>query len=179
MDAPAPLLRTEEAAAADLVITNRSLQALKGLKKHAFLLRPGNLVAGVGCNSNTGEAEIEDAVKRTFIDAGLSFLSLRAIATIDKKGSEPGLRAFAKNHALPLVLFTPDELNRIPGVSPSEAARKATGANAVAEPSAILGTAGGRLLAGKRRMGNVTVAIAEDLSRKGEESNRHPDREGA
>ena len=50
-------------------------------------------------------------------------------------------------------------------MAPSEAARKAFGVRAVAEPSAILGACGGTLIAHKRKMGNVTVAIAEDPPR--------------
>ena len=40
---------------------------------------------------------------------------------------------------------------------------KATGARAVAEPSAVLGAGGGRLIVRKKKIGNVTVALAEDL----------------
>ena len=93
--------------------------------------------------------------------AGLSFLSLKGIATIDIKAHEPGLAAFALKFNLPLVTFTPEELNRVPDVTPSEAAQEATGAQAVAEPAAIMGSNGGKLLAHKLKKGNVTVAVAE------------------
>jgi cobalt-precorrin 5A hydrolase / precorrin-3B C17-methyltransferase len=160
LDTPLQFVSTGDPDAADLIVTNRALSSCK--TKHAVVIRPKNLVAGVGCNSNTSESEIEEAVKHVLDEEGFSHLSLRAIATIDKKGNEPGLCAFALGRGLPLLLFSPEELNQVPGVSPSEAARKATGAQAVAEPSAILGTNGGELLMKKRRMGNVTVALASD-----------------
>ena len=105
-------------------------------------------------------------MRKTLAGHKLSFLSVRAVATIDKKGSEPGLCAFAKKTGLPLVTFSPDELNRVAGVTPSPAALRATGARAVAEPAAILGAGGGGLVVQKQRMGNVTVAIAEGRRRK-------------
>ncbi len=159
IDLPEAYEPAGDASIADVVVTNRT--ALPGLRKDAVILRPGNLTVGIGCNSGTDAREIEDAVRKTLFDAGLSFLSLSAVGTIDKKASEPGLLAFTRLHGLPLLSFTPDELNSVPGVAPSEAARKATGANAVADPSALLASGDGRLKVAKRKMGNVTVAIAE------------------
>ena len=46
------------------------------------------------------------------------------------------------------------------GISKSDAAFKATGANAVAEPAALLGAKTDRLLVKKQKKGNVTVAAA-------------------
>lgn len=174
--APDQFKQTDEPDSADIIVTNRSAIGPSEGRGAPVLLRPKNLVAGVGCNRNTAKQEIEEAVRSVLDKAGLSFLSLRAVATIDKKGNEPGLRAFALDQGFPLVTFTPDELNLVPGILPSEAALKATGAQAVAEPAAILASPGGRLLVGKRKMGNVTVAIAED--RPGERSTGQPGRPG-
>jgi len=159
VDLPEAYEPASDPSEADIAITNRV--TLPGLRKEAVLLRPGNLTAGIGCNSGTGSREIEDAVRKTLADAGLSFLSLSAMGTIDKKANEPGLVEFARSRGLPLLTFTKDELNGVPHVAPSEAARKATGARAVAEPSALLASRDGRLVVPKRKMGNVTVAIAE------------------
>ncbi len=159
VDLPEAYEPAADASDADIVVTNRI--ASTPFRRDAVILRPGNLTAGIGCNAGTDAREIEDAVRKTLLDAGLSFLSLSVVGTIDKKGSEPGLLAFTRLHGLPLFCFTPDELNRVPGVAPSEAARKATGAKAVAEPSALLASGEGKLKVAKRKMGNVTVAIAE------------------
>ncbi len=163
IDLPKPYQAEQEPAEADMAVTNKT--GIPGLQPDAVVLRPRNLVAGIGCNSNTAVQEIEDAVRKVVADNGLAFLSLRAVGTIDQKGSEPGLVAFAQRHGLPLLTFTADQLNGVPDVAPSEAAKKATGAKAVAEPSALLASLDGRLVVTKRRMGNVTVAIAEETGR--------------
>ena len=142
LDVPEAFIPTEDPAHADIVVTNKEGQAHE-LRRDALTLRPKNLVAGIGCNSGTSADEIEDALRKTLAGHKLSFLSVRAVATIDKKGSEPGLCGFAEKTGLPLLTFSPDALNRVAGVTPSPAAWRATGAQAVAEPAAILGAGAG------------------------------------
>ncbi len=120
-----------------------------------------NLVVGIGCNSKTSEDEIEDAIKRTLKENNLSFSTIHSISTLDKKGNESGLITFAKKYGFKINTFTPDELNTVSGISKSEAACKATGANAVAEPSAWLASGAKRLLVPKQKIGNVTVAVTK------------------
>ena len=135
-------------------------------------MTPRNLVIGIGCNSGTQAAEIENVVKETLDKHNLSPSSLHSIATIDRKASEPGLLAFAQKHGIKIVSFTPDELNRVEGIAKSEAALKATGANAVAEPSAILASGADTLLVEKQKSGNVTMAVAEKKHGSAEGSKR-------
>ena len=108
-------------------------------------------------------------MRKTLAGHKLSFLSVRAVATIDIKGSEPGLGGFVEKAGLPLITFSAHELNRVAGVTPAPAAWRATGARAVAEPAAILGAGGGGLVVEKQRIGNVTVAIAEGARRNARE----------
>jgi cobalt-precorrin 5A hydrolase / precorrin-3B C17-methyltransferase len=158
---PAAFLVADESTSADVVVSNKTTGPRLTHRSDAVLLRQRNLVVGIGCNSGTSANEIEDAVRGTFDSSGLSVLSLYSVGTIDRKASEPGLVAFATKLSLPVMSFTSGEINRVPGVTPSAAARKATGAQAVAEPAAILASGHGRLLVEKQKIGNVTVAIAE------------------
>lgn len=123
--------------------------------------KPKRLVIGIGCKKGTTSDEIEDAVNK----AGLSLLSISSIATIDRKADEPGLSAFAQKYSLKINSFTQDELNRVKGVSESELVFKLTGAKAVAEPAALLASGANKLLVPKQRIGNVTVAVAENRGR--------------
>ncbi len=188
MDLPGEFLRVAEPRFADAIITNRA-DAYRGTAcgiqgddcsietcrvQGQLYLRPRNLVAGIGCNSGTSMEEIESAVRNTLKNANLSFLSIAECATIDIKAEEPGLAAFARKEAFPLRAFSRDELKRVEGVDPSEAVFRATGAHAVSEPAALLASGASRLLVGKQKRGNVTVAIAMRSARSESNPSRPP-----
>lgn len=144
-----------------LFVTNRSLPPQ--LRRPSLLvLRPKNLVLGIGCNSGTPAGEIEEVVLVNLKRQFLSIRSVRCVATAVAKRNEPGLSRFAAQHALQIVFYESDELNAVPSPSPaSPYAMEAIGATGVAEPAAILASGGGRVLLKKVKSGNVTLAIAE------------------
>ncbi|MBI4838487.1 MAG: precorrin-3B C(17)-methyltransferase [Nitrospirae bacterium] len=169
---PAEFLAVKAPEDADVIITNKAggrkaLPACRQVKPSKLFLRPRNLVIGIGCNSGTPAVEIESAVKKTLKKNKLSFLSIHSIATIDKKGMEPGLITFAKKYNFKINTFAPDELNSVisnlcsSAFNVSAAAYKATGAKGVAEPAAILASGADNMLIQKQKIGNVTVAVAE------------------
>jgi cobalt-precorrin 5A hydrolase/precorrin-3B C17-methyltransferase len=154
---PREFLKVSEPASADLLITyTKSLSAHVGL-----YLRPKNLVVGIGCNRGTPADEIEGAVRKVLDENNLSFSSVRSLATIDIKANESGIKVFSERNSLDILSFQPEELNSVTGVSRSEAAFRATGAKAVAEPAALLAARAKTLLVPKQKIGNVTVAVAE------------------
>lgn len=161
IDLPEVFLRTNKPAEADILITNK-LNISENIKnrKGQLYMRPQNIVIGFGCNSGTTEEEITAVITALLKKHNLAFSAVQSIATLDKKSSEPGLMAFAKRHNLNIRSFTPEELNSVSGVTKSEVVFKATGANAVAEPAALLAAGAGSLLVQKQKIGNVTVAIA-------------------
>lgn len=154
---PDEFVKVADSAAADLLITHtKSLSSESGL-----YLRPKDLVVGIGCNGGTSAGEIEAAVRNVLDKYNFSFSSVRSIATIDVKAEEPGMKVFVKKCSFGLLSFPPEELNNVSGVSWSDAAFRATGAKAVAEPSALLAAGAEMLLVPKQKIGNVTVAVAE------------------
>jgi cobalt-precorrin 5A hydrolase / precorrin-3B C17-methyltransferase len=157
LDLPDDFMEVDDPEKADAVITNRV--NLPG--KEPLVLRPKNLLIGIGCNKGTQADEIEEAVKKALAENNLSFLSIQLLATIDRKGSEPGLVNFVKRHGFGISVFTAGELNSVKGITKSDAAFKATGAQAVAEPAALLASGSDKLLVLKHKIGNVTVAVAE------------------
>ena len=131
-----------------------------------LVLRPGNLVLGIGCNSGTEADEIEAVVKSHLKRLFLSPASIRCIATAEAKQREAGLLACGERLGVPVVFFASDELSAVPAPSPpSEHALAAIGATGVAEPAAILASGGGTVLLKKVKSGNVTLAIAESGER--------------
>lgn len=127
-----------------------------------LVLRPKDLVLGIGCNRGTEAAEIEEVVTANLKRLFLSIRSVRCIATAAAKRDEAGLLAYAEKYALPITFYESDELNEVTIPSPpSPHALEAIGAAGVAEPAALLASQGGHLILKKVKSGNVTLAIAE------------------
>ncbi len=144
-----------------LFVTNRHLPA-QVQSERLLVLRPRNLVLGIGCNSGTDAEEIEGVVLAQLKRLFLSIRSVVCIATAIAKREEPGLLAFARKFDLPVTLYESDALNGVQTPSPpSPHSMEAIGAVGVAEPAAILASGGGSLLLKKVKSGNITLAIAE------------------
>ncbi|MBI4318256.1 MAG: precorrin-3B C(17)-methyltransferase [Chloroflexi bacterium] len=166
----------QSSCSAAMLITDRVLgEDYADLWFMSVLYRPKSLVLGIGCNRGTTKSEIEAAVLDTLREHDLSPQCIRNLATIDLKGKEEGLVAFASEYSLPLELFSPEELNAVPDVpNPSEITYRAIGAIGVCEPAAMLSAQTNDLLVAKTKMANVTVAVARvdnyplSLSQKGE-----------
>lgn len=164
LELPAEFIKTETPGNADILITNKINPYIQGSKKaisRQLFCRPKNIVLGIGCNSGTTANEIEAVIREVLQENNLSFLSISCLSTLDKKASEAGLIGFAKKYDLEIKSFTPEDINALEGIEKSEAAFRATGAKAVAEPSAILASSRKSLLVKKQKKGNVTVAAAE------------------
>jgi len=154
----------QSAVTAAIVITNRLLD-LRDVGRPVVILRPKNLVVGVGCNRGTSAEEITGAIEGVLRERGLSVKSLKGLASVDAKRDEAGLLEAAKRLGLTLTFCEKAALNAVPDVpNPSQAPMKFVGVQGVAEPAA-LHVSGGRLVVEKVKSGNVTVAVAEAPSR--------------
>jgi len=144
-----------------LFITNRHLPP-QAQSEELLLLRPRNLVLGIGCNRGTTVEEVDEVVSGSLKRVFLSVKSVKCIATASAKRDEKGLLAFAAKLGIPVEFYDSSELNGVAVPSPpSPHAMEAIGATGVAEPAALLASGGGRLLLKKIKSGNVTLAIAE------------------
>ncbi len=144
-----------------LFVTNREIPPEHRLP-NLLILRPRNLVLGIGCNSGTEAGEIEEVVLANLEKLSLSLNSVCCLASAAAKQSEPGLLAFAEKYCIPTTFYESAELNSVkPPSPPSTYALEAIGAVGVAEPAALLASGNGTLLLNKVKSGNVTLAIAE------------------
>ncbi|MFQ5646073.1 MAG: precorrin-3B C(17)-methyltransferase [bacterium] len=152
------------------IISEKTFPLLdKELLAKALIIRPSVLVVGIGCNRGTRAEEIEQAVRAVFQENNLSLKSVFLIASVDKKASEAGLLEFSAEWAIKIKFWKADELNSVSDglfSPPSEQALHHLGIIGVAEPAALL-AAGERaeLVVSKRRIGNVTVAVAKSKLR--------------
>ena len=138
----------------------------RDLRFRGLFIRPPTLALGIGCNRGTSREEIDGAVREVLKRFRLSPLSVRCVATVNRKADEAGLLDLARAWKVPLKFYAPEELNAIsegtPGLSPdSPHAVKHLGVRGVAEPAALrAGGEGARLIVPKQKIGNVTVAVA-------------------
>ncbi|MFO7713423.1 cobalt-precorrin 5A hydrolase [Desulfosarcina sp.] len=133
------------------------------LPPHVLVLRPGSLVAGMGCNRGTSVDEMRSLLLETVAVNKLAASSLRALATVDLKADEPGLLNLAQSLNLKVMLFSRDRLKAVVQVpTPSTLVEKHIGVKSVCEAAALLATNRGRLIVPKQKTANVTVAVAAD-----------------
>ena len=127
----------------------------------ALVLRPASLVAGIGCNRNTETREIKTLLEEVLAANNLAGSSLKCIASIDVKSDEAGLIELAELLKLPLVFFSPEQLNQVERIeNPSQIVEKHVGVKSVCEAAAILAAQNGTLIVPKHTTRNATVAIA-------------------
>lgn len=125
------------------------------------------LSVGIGCRLHSSAEQIDTAVRAALGPHALDEIS--AIATIDVKAHEAGLLEFCARHALPLKLFSREQIAALPiaDAEPSAAAREHLGVDGVCEPCALLAATAAkpntpevRLIVRKTVLDGVTVAIA-------------------
>ena len=130
-----------------------------------LVLRPPSLVAGIGCNRGTGADEIRGLLTEVLLGHRLSPRSVAAVATIDIKSDEPGLKATAAALGVPLRCYSAARLSRVCGLANASAVvHRHVGVGNVCEAAAILGAGQGALIIPKHKTANVTVAIARRVS---------------
>jgi cobalt-precorrin 5A hydrolase len=124
-----------------------------------LILRPRNLVAGVGCHKGTPAEEIVEFIRAMFLENRLSLLSLKALATIERKKEEPGLQEAARSLGVDFLWFTARELETIRVPHPSPQVARHLGVESVSEAAAL--RAGGvELIVPKQKAPNATLAVA-------------------
>ncbi len=131
------------------------------LPPQILILRPASLVAGIGCNRNTGMEEMKALLQDVLEMNKLASSSLKCMASIDVKADEPGLITLAQNLGLTVIFFTRQELNQVKGIkNPSTIVEKHVGVKSVCEAAAIRAAQNGTLIVPKQSTRNVTLAIA-------------------
>ena len=134
-----------------------------------LMLRPKVLVLGAGCNRGVNPAEFESSAMDFLKGAGVSVLSLKALASIDIKKDEPAMKIFAESHNIPFVTFTASELNAVSGnFTASERVRHFTGTDNVCERACVLCAGEGAVLMRSKTVYNgITFALARSEFHEG------------
>ncbi|MCP4345515.1 MAG: cobalt-precorrin 5A hydrolase [Desulfobacterales bacterium] len=131
------------------------------IPENYLILRPKNLVAGIGCNKGTDVDEMQTFLMQVMKKFGLSPMSLRNLASIDIKHDEKGLTELSENLELPVEFYSRHDLNLVKNIeTPSDMVEKHVGVKSVCEAAAMLSAQADKLVVVKQKTGNVTVAIA-------------------
>lgn len=140
-----------------LIVTDRLVQ--EEFLPKAVIYRPKSLVLGMGCDRGVTCSQVEEFVFSTLEQHGLSFKSVRNLATVDLKQDEPALVEFCGRHKLEMVFYPSEQLKKVRAPNPSAAVEKYVGTPGVAEPAAML-SSGGELILPKQKAPMFTLAVA-------------------
>ena len=151
--AETPLEETEP----PLILISDELPSDTPLPSPSVVYRPPSLVAGIGCSSGAGVAEILALLDDALYEAGLSRKSIAALASIDVKADEAGLIEAADFLGVPLRLHASETLASVEVPNPSPVVAGAVGTPSVSEASVLV--SGAKLLLEKRKSKNATVAL--------------------
>lgn len=123
-----------------LVITDRDIRSLyPGIYDRAVIYRPKTLVLGLGCDSNAPLELVERGIRSILQRQGLSFASVKTIASVSKKAEEPAFLKLKEKYGWEFKIFSPEELDAVTFIpNPSETVRQFVGTRGVAEPAALL-----------------------------------------
>jgi cobalt-precorrin 5A hydrolase len=121
------------------------------------------IAAGIGCKRGAPAADIEAAIRAALLRADVAADALNAIATIEAKSAEAGIRAAAQALGIAVVIVPERELVAAGArvTTRSERALAFAGVGSVAE-AAALAAAGpsARLIAPRLVVGAATCALA-------------------
>lgn len=140
-----------------LLVTDRLIE--EEFHAKAVVYRPKSLVLGMGCDRGVTLEQVEEFVFTTLARHGLSFQSVRNVATVDLKQDEPALVEFCEKHQLQLMCFPSEQLKKITAPNPSATVEKYVGTPGVCEPAAIVSSEGD-LIVPKQKAPMLTLAVA-------------------
>ncbi len=130
-------------------------------REYSLLLSPKKYILGMGMKKDTPLEKIEEFALKVLSEASVGIDDIYAIATIDIKENEPGLKAFSKKYRIPVISFEAELLNKVSGdFASSDFVKKTTGTDNVCERAAVLCAGGGELLVHKTAGGGITAAVA-------------------
>jgi cobalt-precorrin 5A hydrolase len=151
-------IKSQEYKAA-LIISDRLLtdEALIG---KSVIYRPKSLVVGIGLHWDTSKETIESGISNVLKENGLSFQSIRNIASINRKAKVKGLEEFSKQYGIPAEIYEKDELASVEVPNPSSTVEKFEGTPSVSEAASLLSSKGKLIVPKQKLPPNLTIALS-------------------
>jgi cobalt-precorrin 5A hydrolase len=99
-------------------------------------------------------------LREVFSRHALSLAAIACLASLEAKRDEQGLRELAQDLGVPVEFFPAEALGSVAVPNPSARVEEHMGTASVCEAAAILAAGGGRLLVGKQKTPDLTLAVA-------------------
>jgi cobalt-precorrin 5A hydrolase len=124
-----------------------------------LILRPRNLVVGIGCNRNTPTEEILELIRTVFMGERLAVQAIRNLASLDLKADERSIMETAAYLGRPVYFYPRSQVENVSVPNPSTQVLNLVGVRSVCEATALLSAQQGVLIVPKRKTRNVTLAV--------------------
>ena len=154
-------IRSQEYKAA-LIISDKLLSDEAVISK-SVIYRPKSLVVGIGLHWDTNKETIESGISNILKENGLSFQSIRNIASINRKAKVKGLEEFSNQYNLPVEIYEKDGLASVDVPNPSSTVQKFEGTPSVSEAASVLSSRGELIIPKQKLPPNLTVAVSRIL----------------
>lgn len=151
-------IKSQEYKAA-LIISDRLLTDEEVINK-SVIYRPKTLVVGIGLHWDTSKETIESGIRNVLKTNGLSFQSIRNIASINRKAKVKGLEEFSKQYNIPLEIYEKDDLASVEVPNPSLTVQRFEGTPSVSEAASLLSSKGELIIPKQKFPPDLTIAIS-------------------
>ncbi len=134
--------------------------------ERCLYLCPRDITLGIGCRKGKDKDELEAFVTGQLERAGISAHRVSRVCSIDLKKEEEAILFFCRNHKLPYVTYSAEQLREVKGeFTPSSFVAQTTGVDNVCERSALAGCPEGELILRKTACNGMTLAAAGQTER--------------
>jgi cobalt-precorrin 5A hydrolase len=147
---------------AGLMISDRLVLDQSVIDK-SVIYRPKSLVVGIGLHWDTSKETIESGIDTVLKENGLSFQSVRNIASINRKAKVKGLEEFSAHYNIPVEIYEKDRLSSVDVPNPSPTVQKFEGTPSVSEAASLLSSKGELVVPKQKLPPNLTLAVSRIL----------------
>ena len=147
---------------AGLMISDRLVLDQSVIDK-SVIYRPKSLVVGIGLHWDTSKETIESGIDTVLKENGLSFQSIRNIASINRKAKVKGLEEFSAHYNIPVEIYEKDRLSSVDVPNPSPTVQKFEGTPSVSEAASLLSSKGELVVPKQKFPPNLTLAVSRIL----------------
>ncbi len=147
---------------AGLMISDRLVLDQSVIDK-SVIYRPKSLVVGIGLHWDTSKETIESGIDTVLKENGLSFQSIRNIASINRKAKVKGLEEFSTHFNIPVEIYEKDRLSSVDVPNPSPTVQKFEGTPSVSEAASLLSSKGELVVPKQKLPPNLTLAVSRIL----------------